>query len=364
MAVFPLNAINAQALQFVLNVEEGLNDHANKLLNESQGCLFARLAFNLCPPYKAEPLARVSLRPLLEGSARTIIETAWQTALEESSGTFVIIAGGGPGTGKLSACLNPTMSLRKEVRLIYDASQDSIDLLKERIEQAHHRNIHTIVCFIERPLDYAAASVIVEAANQGLIPNANEFAYQHVQTKENFLTVVAHYKKKKELFTPIVLFNHKAHEPYTTSHRELKHAHASFSDITDIFRATWSQLQEGPLPIQRPLQPLNKSRKSKNCTTARAMMVAHLLGQTLRRNVSKPIAPAITKHNQHDGPKTSSPTHQHHHGPTRTFIESTDSWRSQTHEGRERSLDNMRPARVVAREKTTHPHEMEITLER
>lgn len=363
MAVFPLNSLNAQALQFVLNVEDVLNDHAARLLKESNACLFTRHALNLCPVYKAEPLARTSLRPLLEGSARTIIETAWQTALEQKNGTFLIIAGGGPGAGKFSACLNPPISLSKEIRLIYDASEHSIDLLKERIEQAHSRNVYTIVCFIERPLDYAAASVIVDAVNHGLIPDPKDFAFQHVQTKENFLTVVAHYKKKKELFSPVVLFNHKAHEAYTTSHRDLKHAHTSFSDITDLFTATWARLQAGPLPIQRPLQPLNKSRKSKNSTTARALMVAHLLGQTLRRNVSKPVAPAITNNN-HDGPKTSSPNHDHYHGPTRTFIESTDQWRSQTLEGRERSLDNNRPTRIVMKEKTTHPHEMEVTLER
>ena len=363
MAVFPLNAINAQALQFVLNVENVLNDHAAQLLKQPTACLFTRLAFNLCPVYKAEPLARANLRPLLEGSARTIIETAWQTALKEKTGTFLIIAGGGPGAGKLSTCLNPPISLSKEVSVIYDASEHSIHLLRERIEQAHSRNIHTIVCFIERPLDYAAASVIVDAVNHGHIPDPKEFAYQHVQTKENFLALVAHYKKKKELFSPIVLFNHKTREAYTTSHKDLKHAHTSFSDITNLFEITWSQLHAGPLPIQRPLQPLNKSRKSKNSTTARALMVAHLLGQTLRRNVSKPVAPEITNNN-HGGTKTSSPNHDHYHGPTRTFIESTDQWRSQTLEGRRRSLDNNRPARIVMKEKTTHPHDMEVTLER
>lgn len=363
MAVFPLNTTTAQALQFVLDVENVLNDHAAQLLREPTACLFTRLALNLCPVYKAEPSARASLRPMLEGSARTIIETAWQTALEKKDGAFVIIAGGGPGAGKLSACLNAPISLSKEVRLIYDASEHSIELLKERLEQAHRRNVHTIVCFIERQLDYAAASVIVDAVNQGFIPDPKEFAYQHVQTKENFLSVVAHYKKRKEAFTPIVLYNHKAHEPYTTSHRDLKHAHMSFSDIADLFAATWSKLQAGPLPIQRQLQPLNKSRKSKNSTTARALMVAHLLGQTLRRNVSKPIAPTIAN-SQPSDPKTSSPDHVHYHGPTRTFIESTDQWRSQTSEGRERALDNSRPARVVMRERTTTPNEMEVVLER
>lgn len=358
------NPITEQLLDFILAAENALPQLAATLIKEFHGSLFSRNAYKLCPIYKERPDLRSSLVTTLESTAQLIIEQAWSDMLNCSpaNSRLLFIAGGGQGSGKLTCCTDAPISLRKEVSLIYDASEHTLDYIKEKLKQAHEAGIQTIVVFIKRPLQHAAANTILSATDEGLIPDPDLFANSHVRSAENFLSLVAHYKKKP-LFTPIVLFNEKRSEPYTLSHRELRQTLQTFSQITAIFSETWALLQSGHFPRQQSLRTLNKSRHSKNSTTTHALLCAHFLGQNLRRNIARGEQFVVTKlPSRHDVKDSAS--HAHYPGPTQDHLESSDNWRSQTLEGQTRTLDIEQPARVIVREKKTHEHEMLTTLER
>jgi len=362
----PLNTQTRAHIDFAAQLETDPAGLVEVFLKEFNNCLFTRLAYQLCPTYNESPQSRAYYRPLIEHTAKKIIALAWQSIIESKpSRPIILLIGGGHGSGKLTACYNPAVSLQREVSLIYDGSKTGLGDLRQLIEQAHSANLHTILTFIQRPLKEAAVSAILRSTEEGEIPDPEEFAASHVAAKENFLSLVAHYKKKKDKVTPVILFNQKASEPYTTSHRELKQLTINYDEVITMFREAWTELQNGLNSKPRVLPTINKARRSKNPTTSTVLLVAHLLSQTLRRNISSKTQPFKQIENVRTAPtqQTQEPSHHHLH-VHQEVIESSDNWRSQTAEGLQRTLDRQHPAHVVVKERKTHEHEMETTLER
>lgn len=362
----PLNTQTRAHVDFAQQLQANPAGLVKVFLKEFNNCLFTRLAYQLCPAYNESPQSRAYYRPLIESTAKEIISLAWQTVIESRpSRPVVLLIGAGHGSGKLTACYSPAVSLQREVSLIYDGSKTDLDDLRQLIEQAHAANIHTILTFLQRPLKEAAVSTILRSTEEGEIPDPEEFAASHVGAKDNFLSLVAHYKKKKDRLTPVVLFNQRATEPYTTSHRELKQLAINDGELITVFREAWTELQSGLNRKPRALSTINKARRSKNSTTSTVLLVAHLLSQTLRRNISSNTQPFKQIENSRKPHTQQTKELSHHHLHVhREVIEASDDWRSQTAEGLERTLDRQRPAHVVVKERKTHEHEMETTLER
>jgi hypothetical protein len=60
---------------------------------------------------------------------------------------ILLIAGARPGSGKLTASLNPLLALRKEILCSYDVSNHSLDDLQELLNQLHGRTPITLRSF-------------------------------------------------------------------------------------------------------------------------------------------------------------------------------------------------------------------------
>jgi len=362
----PLNTQTRAHLDFAAQLKADPQRMVELFLKEFNHCLFDRLAYQLCPAYNASPRTRAQFRPLINETAGQLIDLSWRTIIQsKTTRPAILIVGGGRGSGKLTCCYNPAVSLQREVSLTCDYSNAHLRTLRQLIDQAHSRNIHTLVAFVQRPLRDAAISAITQATEEGELPDPNEFAHSHVSTKENFLALVAHYKKKKNKFTPLIIFNQRSGQPYTTSHRDLKQLQITKEQALLTFQAAWHDLQNGPAIQSKSLATINRARHSRNPTTSSVLLIAHVLSQTLRRNISGNIQPfkKIEFTKLPPAPQTKEPAHHHLH-VQQEVIEGSDNWRSQTAEGLQTTLDRQRPTRTVVREKKTHEHEMETVLER
>jgi hypothetical protein len=338
---------------------EALQALTNKLLQKFKPAISIRIAFELCQSEGNSP------EPVTLETARDIVRNAWKTTLDKTpSAPIVLIAGGGTGSGKLTACRNPSLGLQTETSLIYDASEEPILFFRSLIEQAHKQQIPIILAYIQRPLRDAAIDTILNATNEGVTPAPEAFALSHVNALDNFLSLVAHFKKKKELFSPAVVFNSKTNEPYSTSHRELKHARITKDAVADVFLQAWKDLHEGMLLTPTRLRPLAKARKSKRTLINQTLLIAHLISQTIRTNVNQGLREhRVIETGLQTDTKASDQFERQHHISRRPFT-STDAWRTKTLAGQTRVLDRESPPHVVVREKKTHVHEMEVTLER
>jgi hypothetical protein len=361
--------------QFAEDVMKDILAIARGFLLKFNLTISIRQACELCIPYAQSPTAHGYYRPAIIDTARAIVSQAWKHALESHNGRpIVLIAGGGPGSGKLTAIHNPPLTLKREVTVIYEASDETLFNLRELIEEAHSKRIPIVLVYIQRPLLQAATAAIIQATEEGIIPDPTEFASAHVNAFNNFLSLVAHYKKRTDLFNPLIVFNDaKAKAAYTTSHRELKHQRFDESQAEEAFRLAWSNLQNDksralPNPIHLP--SISKARKSRNTATARTLLIGHQLSQTLRKNASgKKDQARRTPHLQagQTPNKGAPPIPQLSHqrlAASRNFVESGNHWRDTTLEGRELTIEREQPLHPVVQEKKTHPHEMETILVR
>jgi hypothetical protein len=362
----PLNTQTRAHLDFAAQLKTDPRGMVDLFLKEFNNCLFTRLAYQLCPAYNQSPQTRAYFRSLIHHTATELINLSWQTIIKSKPARpAVLIVGGGHGSGKLTCSFNPAISLQREISLIYDGSTKQVNELGQLLKEAHTYNVHTLVTFIQRPLRDAALAAIRQSTEKGEIPDPDEFVDSHMIARDNFLTLVAHYKKRKEQFTPLIIFNEKAGQPYTTSHRDLKQIQINKEQALITFREAWDELQKEPNITSRSLGPINKARRSKNPTTSAVLLIAHYLSQTLRRNINGNVQPfkRIESTLLTAPPQAQEPSH-HHLTVQQEVIESSDDWRSQTAEGLQRTLDRQHPSHVVVREKKTHEHEMETVLER
>ncbi len=361
----PLKSQTRAHLEFAEQLKTDPARLVSLFLKEFNHCLFTRLACQLCPDYHQSPQSRAFYFPLIKDTADELIKLAWRTTIRAKPfRPVMLIIGGGPGSGKLTACFNPAVSLQREISLIYDGSENTIDETRKLLEEAHSMGLHTFITYVQRPLRAAARSSILETTEAGEIPDPNTFATSHLRTTENFLSLVAQFKKQKDRLTPIVIFNERSAQAYTTSHRDLKKNEITIAAAIEAFQNAWDDLQNSTLTQPETLPALNKARRSKNSNLSKGLLIAHLLSQTLRRNVSQNVSPHKTiAVDRNKDSQTQEPAH-HHLTVHQEVIESSDDWRSQTSEGLSKTKDRQHPAHIVVREKKTHEHEMETVLER
>src|SRR5215213_499466 len=142
---------------FTFLAQEHPQELAHPYLRLNGTTLSTRLAAELSENFRHSNLTRGYYRNAVTRGAQLIVDEAFQLILKErrTNKPLLLIAGGGPGSGKLTAINHPLLALRKETLAIYDASNQSKSALQELINHAHTLNIPVTFAYIDRPLPYA-----------------------------------------------------------------------------------------------------------------------------------------------------------------------------------------------------------------
>lgn len=363
---------NAAAKRFALAAKENPSGFAEAYLSRFGHVLSTRLARELCPEYsKCDELGQA----IIITAAKTIKNETFKLILKSAtSRPIVVIAGGGPGSGKLTTIQSSPKKLQEESTAIIDASDESIFAAAELIHTLQQKRIPTIFVYIERPLREAAASTILGALENNktlTMEFAEEFARLHANILAQFLALSAKNKKKKSLFHPFVIFNgQKTKTCFSTNYQELKARAFSQPEALEIFLQVADEMKNASSPfykIDRFLNPAQVKEPRPNANyPSFTFLIARQLSENLRNNL-------IAKRNRLREAQTKQPPASTIESPAMALIhqqrtqdkgleERTDAWRDLTSEGREKTLDREHPQRITFKEKTTHPHDMEKEL--
>jgi len=367
----PVTDRNATAKRFALAAKQNPSGFAEIYLSRFGHVLSTRLARELCPEYsKCDRLGKT----IINTAAKTIKNQTFQLTLKSpTSRPVVVIAGGGPGSGKLTTIQNSPKKLLEVTTAIIDASDESIFAAAELIHTLQQRQLPTIFIYIQRPLREAAASTILGAleSNQSLTMElAEEFTGLHANTLAQFLALSAR-NKKKRLFHPFVIFNEQnARTSFSTNYQELKLQSLSQPTALEIFLQVADEMKNPSSAfyrMDRLLTARGKEPRPNKNYPAFTFSIARQLSENLHTNL-------IDKRNRlREAQAKQPPTSSIESSPIALLIhqqrtqdkgleERTDAWRDATSEGREKTLDREHPQRVTFKEKTTHPHEMEKEL--
>jgi hypothetical protein len=353
-----------------------VNEHpveiAEKYLQHFGPTLFHRLACELSINYSQSDKNRGYYYPALHDPAERILLEVLKLLLSRPTKglPILLIAGAGPGAGKLTATLNPLLALRKEILCSYDVSNYTLENLQELINQVHGLNIPTIVAYIERPPSFSAQAIIIKTLNQELTPNPRAFAAAHVQNYQTFTQLISRYKKRDPLFASTVILN--AGRPdsiYSTKASFLTDFPITTADAERAFNDQLAQLLNdnrvsnyNPGPTPR----LSQIPRAGKTLLGQSTRIGYLLAQNLRANLIKLErnalrAPALDQAPSQTAPTTKNLIHSRLSATKDDLIKISNT-AGQTLKGQERSLDSERPSRTVVQETSNRMHEMTTLL--
>jgi hypothetical protein len=351
---------------FTFLAQEHPRELAHEYLRLNRTTLSTRLAAELSENFRHSNLTRGYYRNAVTRGAQLIVDEAFQLILKErpTNKPLLLIAGGGPGSGKLTAINHPLLALRKETLAIYDASNQSKSALQELINHAHTLNIPVTFAYIDRPLPYAAQATIHRDLNEGVTPCPTTFAATHFGNYETFRSLTKYYSKAKSLFASIVIINvgppdliQTTKAPYLEQFKfTVANAEETFATVLN---ETLNCLPSSfPNPQTISPKPSRKPRTAKTLA-GQSTLIGYLLGQSLRtalitREQNERIGPCSRVHKDSaTGPQP----------PTQTLVH-TNIENDQKEKLPENLLQSQRPLRTLVRETTTHCHEMETVLVR
>lgn len=343
--------------------------------------LSTRLACELSTNYSLSDETRGYYRPALIGAAQQIIDHLWQKILSNRSSKLpvLIIAGGGPGSGKHTTIFDPLLSLRNQILCAYDASPLPPPDLHQLINDAHQLNIPTILAYIQRPLHHAAYASIIRATREQSTPDPAGFAAQHFDNYRNFVSITKQYSKRKQLFVPRIIVNpghpddiHQT-KPALSKHYHFTAHQAKQAYLTTLANLTHSATPPAFSPPKRDTRRRKREPRSTKTLAGTGTLISYLLAESLRTNLIRhEMTAAGTSSFQFNNlhppnQDTPAPTHDLLH--TRSFASKEDelditATREQTLKGQEKALNNERPPRILVCETTTRNHEMETLLVR
>jgi hypothetical protein len=365
LATQPLDNQQTQLEQnFIQLAQEHSQELAQQYLQLYGNRLSIRLAAELSENFRHSNLTRGYYREAVAPGARLILNQAWQFILERRSENkpLLVIAGGGPGSGKLTAIAQPLLALTKETIGIYDVSNHTAASIQQLINHSHTLNIPTILAYIARPLPYAARAAIERDITEGVTPDPEAFATTHYETYNAFLSLTNYYRKANKIFTAIVITNlgppdlTQSTKPFYLG--QFKFTIAEASDVfTTILNETLNDLPT-VFPDPRPISlKLPRKPRSAKTLTGQSTLIGYLLSQSLRTTlISKEQATQGRSRSLKDsstGPQPPIQTLVHIEPANTQPITTTD-----------KRLENERPLRTVVRETPTRCHEMETVLVR
>jgi len=315
---------------------------------------------------------------LTDQAVLRLLDTAWRAVtLKFSDGSIkpiVFIVGAGAGAPRSLALRQITSNAFQKIRCFYDASHLSLTRTNDLIEQCHHSNQPTIVLYISQPLVDCAKAFINEAISTNRVPSASQFALSHFNALNTFLAISKRYKKKKPLLTTAIISYEPGEITYHKNLKLLRETSICLQTYESQLIDVWHDLQtnnDNLQPQSRPvisLKPVNSPRTIKTLNQATSF-AAHLLAVSLRSNLLKDskgqTRPPSTEERStvSASQPQASPAQQLTRGRVLRNEAATAASLSTEHEGndfgREQLLDDDRPLKIVVREKTTHPHEME-----
>jgi hypothetical protein len=338
--------------------QQYLQLHGNKLS--------IRLAAELSENFKHSNLTRGYYRDAVAPGAQLILNQVWKFILEHRSENkpLLVIAGGGPGSGKFTAITRPLLALTKETIAIYDVSNQTTTSIQQLINHCHTQRVPTIFAYIVRPLPNAARAAIERDLNEGVTPNPEIFAAAHYENYNDFLSLTAYYRKAKKVFAPIVITNTGPPDlTQVTKQSYLEQFAFTIAEAEEIFTAVLDEkLNQLPSRFPEPqavsLRPARKPRCAKTLT-GQSTLIGYLLGQSLRTAlITNEQIP--TTHGRFRVLKDSSTGPQ---PPTQTLVQ-IDTAVLQSSVPTDKHLDNERPTRIVVRETPSRCHEMETAIVR
>jgi hypothetical protein len=345
---------------------------AKKYLRHFGPTLFHRLACELSVNYSQSDKSRGYYYPALHDPAELILLEVLKLLLSKPTKglPILLIAGGGPGSGKLTATLNPLLALRKEILCSYDVSNYPFENLQELLTQLHGLNIPTILAYIDRPLKFAALATIIRTLNQELTPSSADFAASHVQNYQTFLQLTNHYKKRHPLFASTVILNSgRPDNAYSTNANFLNNFQITTTEAERAFNEQLAQLLNNIATTTCPATPsprLPKMPRAGNTLMGQATKIGYLLAQNLRANLIKlerktSRTKVPNQASSQTAPPTRSLVHNRLSATKEELIEITNT-EGQTLKGQERLLESERPLRTVVQETSNRMHEMTTLL--
>lgn len=367
----PTKDRNAAAKLFALTAKQNLSVFAETYLSRFGHVLSARLASQLCSDYaKCDEVGQA----IILNTAKEIKNETFRLLTKaDSTRPVVVIAGGGPGSGKLTTIQSPSKKLLGEITASIDASDENVFAIAELIQTLQRKQVSVIFVYIHRPLQEAAASTILRALENNrsvTIELAEEFARVHVNTLTQFLALVSKFKTNKNVY-PFIIFNEqKAKTCFSANCQELKAKSCSHQEAIEIFLQIADEMKNTASRYYQmdPLltfAPLKEPRPNKRYPTF-AFSIARQLSESLRNNLIA-YRTKLRKAQAKQPPTSTIETppialiHQQR-TQDKGLEERTDAWRDLTSEGRGKTLDREHPQRISFKEKTTHPHDMEREL--
>lgn len=346
---------------------------AKKYLQHFGPTLFHRLACELSVNYSQSDKARGYYYPALHDPAEHILLEVLKLLLSRPTKglPIVLIAGAGPGSGKLTATLNPLLALRKEILCSYDVSNYSLEDLQELLNQLHELSIPTIVAYIDRPLRFSAQATIIRTLNQELTPNPAAFAAAHVQNYQTFIQLTARYKKQNPFFASVVILNTRPPDSVrSTKANFLSNYQFTAAKAERAFNDQLTQLlNDNPTSnycSTTPSPKLSRMPRAGRTLLGQSTRIGYLLAQNLRANLikleKKPSrTQALDQTPSQNTPPSKNLVHNRLSATKEELIEIANS-QGQTLKGQERSLDHERPLRTVVQETSNRMHEMTTLL--
>jgi hypothetical protein len=343
---------------------------AKKYLQLFGPTLFHRLACELSINYSQSDKARGYYFPALRDPAELILLKVLQKLLstQPTKQPILLIAGGGPGSGKLTTSINPLLALRREILCSYDVSNYSLETIESLIKNLHQLKIPTIVAYIDRPLPLAARDAIIRTLSEDLQLDPAAFARAHQQNYSTFLQLNKRYQKQRLLFASVVILNSGPPDHvYSTKASFLKNheitianAERTFTEQLHQLLAAGTEAAPSTFPTTRSRKPAPIPRTGKTMI-GRSAKIGYLLAQNLRANLIKLEKTPDKNQIQLLSPKSSPPTKNLIHDRlslTKETLIKISNTKGQTLKGQKHSLDNQRPLRTAVQETSNRMHEM------
>jgi hypothetical protein len=351
---------------FTLFAQEHSEKLARQYLQLHGTKLSIRLASELSENFRHSNLTRGYYRNAVAPGAQLILDQAWKFIFEHRSENkpLLMIAGGGPGSGRLTAITQPLLALTKETIAIYDVSNQTAASIQQFINYCHTQKVSTVLAYITRPLPYAARAAIERDISEGVAPSPEIFAASHYEKFQDFLSLTTYYRKAKKVFAPIVISNVGAPDLIqVTKPTYLAQFEFTIGEAREIFATILNEsLNQLPSCFPEPqpisLRPARKPRVAKTLI-GQSTMIGYLLSQSLRttlitkEQISTTEGRSRVLKDSSTGPQP----------PIQTLVQ-IDTRDTQSFVPIDKRLENERPARIVVKETPSRTHEMETVLVR
>jgi hypothetical protein len=360
----PLNSQQTELEQtFTQLAQTHSRELAQQYLQLYGNRLSIRLASELSENFRYSDLTRGYYRHAVIPGAQLILDQAWQFILEQHSENkpLLMIAGGGPGSGKLTAITQPLLTLARETVAIYDVSNQTTTSIQQVVNQSHSQDIPTILAYIARPLPYAARAAVERDLIEGLIPDPDNFAASHYEAYNAFFSLMHAYGKAKKLFTAIVITNVGAPDLIqSTKPAYLEQFKFKIAEAKDVFATILNEtLNDLPTVFPEPqsisLKPPRKPRSAKTLA-GQSTLIGYLLSQSLRTTLITREQTAHSRRVLKDSSTGPQP-------PTQSLVR-IEAENSQLLVTLDKRLENERPLRIVVKETPSRCHEMLTELVR